>query len=67
VEVDADLADVVTAEEVEEVMQDGPVGDRHHRLGEEVRQGTQARAKTRRHDHRLHGATSSAGRGSDSS
>jgi hypothetical protein len=44
VQVDADLADVVAVEQVQQMVEDGPVGDRHHRLRQEVRQRAEPRA-----------------------
>jgi hypothetical protein len=40
-QVDAELSDVVPAKQVQEVMQDRPVGHGHHRLRENVRQRPQ--------------------------
>ena len=56
VDVDADLTDVVSGQQVQQVMEHRPVRDRHHRLGQEVGERPEPRAEAGGHDHRLHPA-----------
>ena len=61
VEVDADLPHLVPVQQVEEVMENRPVRHRHHRLGQEVGQRTEARPQARSHHHCLHGSGAGLG------
>ena len=54
VQVGDHLLEAVAVEQVEDVLHHGPVQHRHHRLGDLVGQGAQARAETGRQDHRSH-------------
>ncbi len=62
VQVGDHLLEAVAIEQVEDVRHHRPIEHRHHRFGDLVRQGAQARAEAGREDHRLHGANNGSDR-----